>query len=406
MDHPEPLETQRASVHGLPIHPSILQQFQQQHQQFNPYSLGSLANIQQAHPSTVDTAPLLQSPSFPQGLTAGSNSVHSATLYYPNSGLSHPVLTDQIRSYSQPSNQVPIHPSSDHLDQNAAISRSTLLPIAPYGVVTSSVSPAARVLDGSVQEHGVANDRAKSYHLKFDSPLKLIENPPDLQFWRDKLFHVDEPIFLTEDQYVTRRAPVRCEYATDESGSFQTYFPHVDNVYSHRSTQKYKLKPFVSHYWDCRLKGRPPGTAKSTDPNKKKRKRVARERDLCDVKIKITEYARGTVPDEIATRRARHEGPTAGPYHASQPQAAPNWSDRQELSSLLLPNEHVQHLEQSQKWFSIQRVNGNGGNGKNDGIAGPHKHSLEESDRVKKNSVIRSLATRNDIKMLPHVSQL
>src|ERR1700685_3511432 len=71
---------------------------------------------------------------------------------------------------------------------------------------------------------------------------------------------------------------------------FQTYFPHVDNVYSHRSTQRYKRKPFISHYWDCRMKGRPPGTPKSEDPSKKKRKRSARERDLCDVKIKITEY--------------------------------------------------------------------------------------------------------------------
>jgi hypothetical protein len=41
------------------------------------------------------------------------------------------------------------------------------------------------------------------------------------------------------------------------------------------------------------------------------------------------------------------------------------------------------------KFYTFQRVNGNGGNGKGDGVAGPHKHSLEESDRVKKNSVIR-----------------
>lgn len=43
----------------------------------------------------------------------------------------------------------------------------------------------------------------------------------------------------------------------------------------------------------------------------------------------------------------------------------------------------------SQKFYTFQRVNGNGGNGKGDGVAGPHKHTLEESDRVKKNSVIR-----------------
>lgn len=41
------------------------------------------------------------------------------------------------------------------------------------------------------------------------------------------------------------------------------------------------------------------------------------------------------------------------------------------------------------KFYTLQRVNGNGGNGKGDGVAGPHKHTLEESDRVKKNSVIR-----------------
>ena len=44
-----------------------------------------------------------------------------------------------------------------------------------------------------------------------------------------------------------------------------------------------------------------------------------------------------------------------------------------------------------QRFFTIQRVNGNGGNGKNDGITGGHRHTLEESDRVKKNSVQRWL---------------
>ncbi|KAF2652867.1 hypothetical protein K491DRAFT_28681 [Lophiostoma macrostomum CBS 122681] len=101
--------------------------------------------------------------------------------------------------------------------------------------------------------------------------LKLIPDPPNLPQWREKLFNVDDTITLTEEE-------------------FTTYFPHVDNVYSHRSSQRHKRKRFVSHYWDCRLKGRPPGTKKSTDPEKKKRKRVARERDLCEVKIKITEY--------------------------------------------------------------------------------------------------------------------
>jgi hypothetical protein len=44
-------------------------------------------------------------------------------------------------------------------------------------------------------------------------------------------------------------------------------------------------------------------------------------------------------------------------------------------------------------------VNGNGGNGKGDGVAGPHKHTLEESDRVKKNIVIRTLVkSEKDVK--------
>jgi hypothetical protein len=51
------------------------------------------------------------------------------------------------------------------------------------------------------------------------------------------------------------------------------------------------------------------------------------------------------------------------------------------------PNQNVNVVPK--KFYTLQRVNGNGGNGKGDGVAGPHKHSLEESDRVKKNSVLR-----------------
>ena len=136
---------------------------------------------------------------------------------------------------------------------------------------------------------------------------------------------------------------------------FETYFPHVDNVYSHRSTQRYKRKPFVSHYWDCRMKGRPPGTAKSTDPGKQKRKRVTRGRDLCDVKIKITE----------------HHLPGAG---AGGGDGDGDGGPRR-------------------RW-TIQRVNGNGGNGKGDGVSGPHKHTLARSDEIKRNSVQRYVAGR------------
>jgi glutathione S-transferase len=174
-------------------------------------------------------------------------------------------------------------------------------------------------------------------------------------------------------------------------GRFLTYFPHVDNVYSHRSTQKYKKKPFVSHYWDCRLKGRPPGTPKSDDPNKKKRKRTARERDLCDVKIKITEYFPG------ALQQAGFE-----PESGGQPASSNGFFGSGEAAqgsqfgvSIVNPTHPASHPgANSARYYTIQRVNGNGGNGKGDGVPGPHKHDLAESDRVKKNSVQRMMSKK------------
>ncbi|XWW93170.1 hypothetical protein V2A60_001099 [Cordyceps javanica] len=178
---------------------------------------------------------------------------------------------------------------------------------------------------------------------------KIVIDPPDLQAWREKLFNVDEMIVLTQEQ-------------------FETYFPHVDNVYSHRSTQKYKRKPFVSHYWDCRMKGRPPGTPKTEDPNKKRRRRSARERDLCDVKIKITEYFPSSEPLQL-------DGSGGGPEAAA-------------AAAVVAAGYH------GQRFWTVQRVNGNGGNGKGDGVAGPHKHTLAKSDEIKKNSVQRHVAAQ------------
>jgi glutathione S-transferase len=109
------------------------------------------------------------------------------------------------------------------------------------------------------------------------------------------------------------------------------------------------------------MKGRPPGTPKSDDPNKKKRKRSARQRDLCDVKIKITEYFPG---------------------------AQIELDDHTGVCGDLV----------GQRLWTIQRVNGNGGNGKGDGVAGPHKHTLERSDEIKKNSVQRLLARQGIMK--------
>jgi hypothetical protein len=167
---------------------------------------------------------------------------------------------------------------------------------------------------------------------------------------------------------------------------FQVYFPHVDNVYSHRSTQDYRKKPFVSHYYDCRLKGRPAGTPKSSDPNKKKRKRVARERDLCDVKIKITEYLPGATREEIAQhlgQQPRSEGISAEELlQRVQGAIGQSWAT---------PNAPV---HATTRFYTIQRVNGTGANAKV-GDEGKHRHSLDDSDRIKKNSVIRSLQTQD-----------
>ncbi|KAK9855636.1 Glutathione S-transferase/chloride channel [Penicillium brevicompactum] len=203
--------------------------------------------------------------------------------------------------------------------------------------------------------------------------FKAIPDPPDLDYWRDRLFNVDEMITLSEDE-------------------FNTYFPHVDNVYSHRSTQRYKRKPFVSHYWDCRLKGRPPGTPKSDNPEKKKRKRTARERNLCHVKIKVMEYfPRSEISDLDPSVEA---GPSSVPGMytfalSGDPSIRSDQAFEMLASNPGLPPSHPG--ANGARYYTIQRVNGNGANGKDDGVSGGHQHTLEESDRVKKSSVQRSV---------------
>jgi hypothetical protein len=58
------------------------------------------------------------------------------------------------------------------------------------------------------------------------------------------------------------------------------------------------------------------------------------------------------------------------------------------------------------RYYTIQRVNGNGGNGRADGVGGPHRHTLEESDRVKKNSVLRHMLKEEKEKKKVLVSKL
>ncbi|KAK3383883.1 putative glutathione transferase [Lasiosphaeria ovina] len=222
------------------------------------------------------------------------------------------------------------------------------LPLGQYSNLTPTTPQTVRSLphDSSTELTGAnAGDDWDPAQIRF------VENPPNLAEWRRKLFDLDETVFLSQQEY-------------------DMYFPWIDNVYSHRSTQRYKRKSFVSHYFDCRMKGRAPGTPKSDDPNKKKRKRNVRERNLCDVKIKISEYQTETSSAMAGLQTAD----VAGVDSEALAKAFSRFED--------------------QPFWSIQRVNGNGTNGVGDGKPSKHRHTLGKSDEIKKCSVQRWLAAR------------
>lgn len=131
------------------------------------------------------------------------------------------------------------------------------------------------------------------------------------------------------------------------------------------------------------MKGRASGTPKSDDPNKKKRKRVARERDLCDVKIKITEYfpTAGALEDVAISENILPDMHSMFPLHGN------NAFSVLSAPSSNLPDNHPG--ANGKRYFTIQRVNGTGVQGQ--GLGCGHQHTLEDSDRVKKNSVQRIL---------------
>ncbi|KAH0844751.1 hypothetical protein AYO21_01929 [Fonsecaea monophora] len=329
-----------------------------------------------------------------------------------------------------------------------SLSKQSQVYTTPHGVVQADpwvshyqTTPSTNDLSGALNINNGNNDNAETDPAvaanPFSDSFPLVPDPPNLEEWRNKLFNITETLVLSEEEFLT-------------------YFPHVDNVYSHRSTQKYKRKAFVSHYWDCRLKGRPSGTPKSDDPNKKKRKRQARERDLCDVKIKITEYfsaeearkmgmttgsdmngidtgvnANGTIANEISTfggvdnneltivledgsqglSGVGHLSGVGSAPHSTTNPIDPNFG----LLELPRPLPQGHPGADGKRWFTIQRVRGNPGGGavkdsnrRDSNVNGDvedeidqsvldpnlnadldHKHTLEESDRIKKNSVQR-----------------
>ncbi|TKA58668.1 hypothetical protein B0A49_11641 [Cryomyces minteri] len=291
---------------------------------------------------------------FPQDFAAGPQ-YQSVDLFEP-----HLQSTSPVDQPSHPQSTLAFNPTSStsSFAQRPQPHGDRLIALAPEPQRPSQALP-TRHEGTPVTPRGVALQPAE-LNEKTDGHLeglKLISNPPDLPAWRKKLFDVDEPLDLTEEQ----------------------------------STQRYKRKPFISHYWDCRLKGRPPGTPKSEDPEKKKRKRTARERNLCDVKIKITEwFPHDSQSSFAATTLPHNRGGTLKATGFAAPGA--DISNRAWHASMVTPTPSAPSTAQyggPGKWYKIQRVNGSGSNGTSDGVVGPHQHTLEESDRVKKNSVLR-----------------
>ncbi|KAK4682079.1 hypothetical protein QC764_113870 [Podospora pseudoanserina] len=223
-----------------------------------------------------------------------------------------------------------------HQRQGQEVGRHTDTP-------ASSTTPG--LFDGLSSPAVTPNSPAQptSHHGHGVTPLR--EESSAVKAWRQKLFDLEDMVLLSNEEY-------------------ETYFPWIDNIYSHRSTQQYKSKPFEAKYYDCRLKGRPSGTKKSDDPLKKKRKRNARGLGLCDVKIKITKYEPGSTAELEA--------------------AATN---NPELGQALARIRH-----QDQVFYTFQRINGSVTNGVGDGKPAEHKHDLARSDQIKKSTRHRELA--------------
>ena len=81
-------------------------------------------------------------------------------------------------------------------------------------------------------------------------------------------------------------------------------------------------------------------------------------------------------PDPFAT----------SPITEDQKHPAPNILGSNDGSASLPPGEPGSN---GKRYYTIQRVNGNGANGKECVSTGGHKHSIEDSNKVKKNSIER-----------------
>ncbi|KAK4944529.1 hypothetical protein LTR66_014491, partial [Elasticomyces elasticus] len=160
--------------------------------------------------------------------------------------------------------------------------------------------------------------------------------------------------------------------------------------------------------------GRPTGTPmnkpKSTPDvldtvQKKRRKRAVRERDLCDVKIKITEFFSSEELENMglssvdvsasANEAYGQELPVGGFNFVMESGTGETRSSVDEPrfgvleSSSRLPEGHPG--AGGRKWYLVQRVNILDKDDGDEPRNLDHKHTLEESDRIKKNSVQRWL---------------
>lgn len=102
------------------------------------------------------------------------------------------------------------------------------------------------------------------------------------------------------------------------------------------------------------------------------------------MKIKITEYLPGATRDEIAghlSQQPRKEG-----IGIEQLVAMVDSSP-----GVFWNNTPSGFGQITRRFYTLQRVNGTGPSGREEG-GGPHRHGIQDSDRIKKNSVGRWLA--------------
>lgn len=215
MNHIHPLRIQPAALEAL--HHSPDGSTLHQHLQSLPPGLQSLDAISpdpsdglfQRYLSNAQVASQVTSHA-PHALNAPNPFEHDAGLPHaqnqfqaiPPSGYQHPVARfNLIPAPPHPTQQhiqAPPPPSQQIAQQPPRI-QQRLPDIEPQ---TEFVQPQAQSQSQS-QGQNQDDDAPVTNHGQFEG-LKLIPNPPNLDEWRDKLFHVDDTITLTEDEYVHR----------------------------------------------------------------------------------------------------------------------------------------------------------------------------------------------------------